>query len=125
MKSVARGRVVSIVDDDQSVREALMSLLRSAGHAVRAFDSAEDFLGSVHLPGMGCVLLDLRMPGMNGLELQERLAAAKVRIPIIFLTAHGDEDARVRALRAGAVGFLRKPINEDILLAAVNAALGE
>jgi FixJ family two-component response regulator len=107
------------------MRTALMNLLTSAGHEVRTFVSAEDFLGSGHLDITGCLLLDLRMPGMSGLELQERLAATKARIPIIFLTAHGNEDARARALRAGAIAFLGKPFNEDVLLDAVTAALSD
>jgi FixJ family two-component response regulator len=125
MKRVARGRGISIVDDDPSMRAALMNLLTSAGHQVRTFVSAEDFLGSDHLHATGCLLLDLRMPGMSGLELQERLAATQVRIPIIFLTAHGNEDARARALRAGAIAFFGKPFNEDVLLSAVTAALSD
>ena len=125
MKRSGRSRVIAIVDDDEAVREALASLLRSAGHQVRGFASAEDFLGSGQVHGTGCLLLDLRMPGMNGLELQERLAASEVHIPVIFLTAHGDEGARARALKAGAAGFLSKPLNEDTLLDTVNAALSE
>ena len=115
--------VISIVDDDASMRESLTSLLRSHGFAVLTFASAEEFLQSGQAPATRCLLLDVRMPGMSGLELQERLAGGR-RTPIIFLTAHGDEQARARALRAGAVDFLSKPFSEHALLDAVRAALG-
>jgi FixJ family two-component response regulator len=118
---VAANSIISIVDDDQSVRQSLASLLRSVGFAVRAFGSAEDFLKAGQPGATGCLLLDLRMPGMSGLELQ--LAAAGVRVPSVFLTAHGDEEARARALRAGAVAFLTKPFSENALLDAVRVAL--
>jgi FixJ family two-component response regulator len=120
---VAANSIISIVDDDQSVRQSLASLLRSVGFAVRAFGSAEDFLKAGQPGATGCLLLDLRMPGMSGLELQQQLAAAGVRVPIVFLTAHGDEEARARALRAGAVAFLTKPFSENALLDAVRVAL--
>jgi FixJ family two-component response regulator len=115
--------LISIVDDDQSVRESLASLLRSVGFEVCSFASAQDFLASGRPPASGCLLLDVRMPGMSGLELQQHLAATDVRVPIVFLTAHGDEEARARALRAGAVDFLTKPFSENALLDAVRAAL--
>jgi two-component system response regulator FixJ len=120
---VAAKSVISVVDDDQSVRESLASLLRSMGFEVRTFASAQDFLASDEARATGCLLLDLRMPGMGGLELQQHLAAADVRVPIVFLTAHGDEEARARALRAGAVDFLTKPFSEKALLDSVHAAL--
>ena len=116
---------IAIVDDDESVREALQSLLKSMGLRAEGFASAEDFLQSAHLPATTCLLLDVRMPGMGGLELQRQLAATERRIPIIFITAHGDEDTRVQALRAGAVDFLAKPFSEEALLAAVHSALGQ
>jgi FixJ family two-component response regulator len=118
------GRVISIVDDDASVRESLTSLFRSLGFQVEAYASAEAFLDSGHARATQCLLLDVRMPGMSGLELQQRLAAASIRAPIIFLTAHGDEDMRTHALRAGAVDVLPKPFSEKALLDAVHAALG-
>jgi FixJ family two-component response regulator len=121
--AVATSSNISIVDDDESVRESLASLLRSVGFEVRAFASAQDFLTSGQPHATGCLLLDVRMPGMSGLELQERLAAADVRVPIVFLTAHGDEEARARALRAGAIEFLTKPFSEKALLDSVHAAL--
>ena len=123
MKCLAVGRVISIVDDDESVRRSLTGLLRSVGYAVKTFASAEDFLDSAHLPGVACLLLDVRMPGMSGLALQARLAAGGFRIPIIFLTAHGDQAARARALSAGAVEFLLTPFDGHVLLDAVNVAV--
>lgn len=117
------GPVISIVDDDESVRQALEGLLRSVGLEVAAFASAGEFLRSHHLRTTGCLILDLRMPSMGGLELQQRLAGDGHRIPIIILTAHGDEEARVQASRTGAVAFLRKPFDPEALLSAVEAAL--
>ena len=116
---------VSIVDDDESVREAIKSLLRSVGLGADAFASAEDSLNSDYLRNVGCLILDVRMPGMSGLELQQHLASANCRIPIIFMTAHAsDKGARARALQSGAVDFLYKPFSEEALLSDVYAALG-
>jgi FixJ family two-component response regulator len=115
--------LIAIVDDDESVREALQSLLKSMGLRAEGFISAEDFLHSAPLPDTTCLILDVRMPGMGGLELQRQLAAAEYRIPIIFITAHGDEDTRARALQAGAADFLAKPFSEEALLTAVHVAL--
>jgi FixJ family two-component response regulator len=113
---------VSIVDDDESVREAIKSLLRSVGLGADVFASAEEFLRSDRLKNTACLILDVRMPGISGLELQELLAAAHYKIPIIFITAHvSDCEARSRALRAGAVDFLSKPFNEETLLKDVYA----
>lgn len=120
---MAGSPVISIVDDDESVRQSLTSLLRSVGFRVRAFASAEEFLKSGQPDATGCLLLDVRMPGMSGLELQRHLAAADVRVPIVFLTAQGDREVRARALRAGAVAFLVKPFSEKALLDAIQAAL--
>ena len=115
---------VSIVDDDESVREAIRSLLRSVGLSVDVFASAEDFLKSERVRDAACLILDVRMPGMSGLELQQWLASAHYDIPIIFMTAHAsDRDARTRALGAGAVDFLYKPFSEDKLLTDVYAVL--
>jgi two-component system, LuxR family, response regulator FixJ len=116
-------RVVSIVDDDESVRQAIHGLLRSVALPVAAFASVEEFLRSDHLQRTGCLILDLRMPDMDGLELQRRLADDGHRIPIIVFTAHGDAEARARALEAGAAVFLRKPADPDALLAAVESCL--
>jgi len=113
---------VSIVDDDESVREAIKSLLRSVGLGADVFASAEEFLRSDRLKNTACLILDVRMPGMNGLELQKLLAAAHHKIPIIFITAHvSDREARNRALQAGAVDFLSKPFSEETLLNDVYA----
>ena len=118
-----KASIISIVDDDESNREALRSLLRSVGFTAEAFASAEDFLQSNHLDHTACLILDVQMPGMTGLELQQRLAAAKSRIPIIFITAQEDEAARARAIQAGAVGFLQKPFRDEALLHSVQVAL--
>ena len=119
------GRVVSIVDDDPSLRRSLGNLLMSAGLRVETFESAEHFLESDAAESTGCIVLDVRMPGMGGLGLVRHLAASGSRIPVIVLTAHGDEDTRQRLLQAGAVAFLRKPVQADILVDAVRGALGE
>ena len=115
--------LISVVDDDESVRESLSGLIRSVGFGVMVFASAEEFLNSNHLSDTDCLILDVRMPGMNGLELQRRLATNHLVIPIIFITAHGDEETRVRALNGGAVEYLLKPFSEEALLNAIDAAL--
>ena len=115
---------ISVVDDDESVREALRGLLRSVGFQAELFASAEEFLRSGRLPDTTCLILDVRMPGMSGVELQERLIATSSAVPVIFMTAHGDEDARARALERGAVDFLRKPFSDEVLLGAIARALG-
>jgi FixJ family two-component response regulator len=116
--------LVSIVDDDESVRESLRGLIRSIGLGVQTFASAEDFARSAQLEQTDCLILDVRMPGMSGLDLQRELVASERDIPIIFITAHGSDDStRARALRDGAVAYLIKPFSEDALLKAVNAAL--
>jgi FixJ family two-component response regulator len=115
--------LISVVDDDDSVRESLSGLIRSVGFGVMVFASAEEFLTSDRLPDTDCLILDVRMPGMNGLELQRRLATKHFAIPIIFITAHGDEETRVRALNGGAVEYLLKPFSEEALLNAIAAAL--
>jgi FixJ family two-component response regulator len=120
---MANSPLISVVDDDDSVRESLGGLIRSVGFAVKVFASAEEFLNSDHLRNTDCLILDVRMPGMNGLELQRRLAASHMSIPVIFITAHGDEETRVRALNGGAVDYLLKPFSEEALLNAINTAL--
>jgi FixJ family two-component response regulator len=115
--------LISIVDDDESIREAIQSLLRSVGFRVQTYASAEQFLQSAQSETTACLILDVRMPGMSGLELQRRLMATQCRIPIVFVTAHGDEEARTRALQEGAVEFLLKPFSEEALLDAIQAAL--
>ena len=115
--------LVAIVDDDDSVRSALQGLMKEAGFPALTFASAEEFLQSGKQRQTACLIADIRMPGMSGLELQARLNADHQRIPIIFITAHGDEDMRMQALRAGAVEFLAKPFDDEALLDTVRAAL--
>jgi FixJ family two-component response regulator len=115
--------LISIVDDDESIREAIQSLLRSVGFRTKTFASAEQFLQSDQIENTACLILDVRMPGMSGLELQRRLIATQCRIPIVFVTAHGDEEVRSRALQEGAVEFLLKPFSEEALLNAIQVAL--
>jgi FixJ family two-component response regulator len=115
--------VVFVVDDDESVCKALRRLMKSAGIKVRTFTSAEDFLnqGCQNVPG--CLVLDVRMPGIGGLELQKRLASSRCRMPIIFISAHEDINAREQGLRAGVIAFLQKPFEDQMLLEAVYSAL--
>jgi FixJ family two-component response regulator len=115
--------LISIVDDDESVREALKNLIESVGFRTEVFSSGEDFLNSDHFGDTDCLIVDVRMPGMSGLELQERLNAVHSLIPLIFISAHADEEARARALQAGAVDFLQKPFSEDPLLRAIEVSL--
>ena len=116
-------RMIAIVDDDDLMRGALQGLLKEAGFAARAFPSAEDFLVSGDPARTGCLIADIRMPGMSGIDLQARLNAEQIRVPIIFITAHGDARLRMQAMRAGAVEFLAKPFDDEVLLDAVRAAL--
>src|SRR6266852_4595027 len=115
--------LVAIVDDDESVRSALQGLMKVVGLPARSFASAEEFLESRLHEETACLIADIRMPGMSGLELLARLNAENVRIPTIFITAHGDEKMRLQALRAGAVEFLAKPFDDQALLDSVRAAL--
>lgn len=116
--------LITVVDDDESVREALPDLLREFGFTVEAFSSAEEFLASDAAGRTGCLVLDIKMPGMSGLDLQRELTRRRVAIPIVFITAHGDETLRPRLIAGGAVDCLLKPFSETALLAAVNAAVG-
>ena len=118
------GRMVSIVDDDASLRRSLRNLLMSAGLPAETFESAEVFLESGSLDNTGCLVLDLRMPGMGGLGLLKRLADSGARIPVIILTAHADDDMRQRMLQMGATAFLEKPVRGPALLQAIRSALG-
>ena len=120
---MSENSLIAVVDDDEAIREATESLIRSVGFRAAVFASAEDFLRSSQLQDIACVIVDVRMPGMSGLELQRQLATAHYAIPIIFITAHGDAEARAQALRAGAVDFLDKPFSDEVLLQAVQAAL--
>ena len=115
--------LISIVDDDESVRHALKSLIDSVGFRAEPFRSGEEFLNSPHVSTTAVLIADVRMPGMSGLELQDRLSAAHSSIPIVFISAHDDSEARNRGLRAGAVAFLQKPFSEDLLLGAITDCL--
>jgi FixJ family two-component response regulator len=115
--------LISIVDDDESFRNSLNNLIRSVGFYAQGFSSAEAFLNSSQRHDTACLILDVRMPGMSGLDLQRQLVAAHSRIPIVFITSHGDDDARARALEAGAVDFLYKPFREEALLKAIDLAI--
>jgi FixJ family two-component response regulator len=115
--------LIAIVDDEACVRESLSSLIRSMGHEATEYASAEDFFALGRRDETACLILDVRMPGMGGLELQRRLAETGCRMPIVFLSARASEEEKRRALRAGATDFLNKPVNEDALLRAIRAAL--
>ena len=115
--------IISIVDDDESVREALRGLIRSVGFTANVFASAEEFLAWPYLKTTDCLIVDVRMPGMNGLELHRRLLADHHQIPVIFMTAHLDEDVRSQALANGAVDFLLKPFSEEPLLNAIKTSV--
>jgi FixJ family two-component response regulator len=116
-------KFVVIVDDDDSMRSAVQDLLEAVGLPAQGFASAEEFLKSGKQRETTCLITDIRMPGMTGLELQAQLNAERCRIPTIFITAHGDEKMRMQALRAGAVEFLAKPFDDEALLESVRAAL--
>jgi FixJ family two-component response regulator len=115
--------LISIVDDDESVRGALKSLMDSMGYRAEVFASGEAFLKSPYVAQTHCLIADVRMPGMTGLELQERLNASGSPVPIVFISAHDDGEARAQGLRAGAIDFLKKPFSEDSLLGAIGACL--
>jgi FixJ family two-component response regulator len=123
MDTHINAKLVAIVDDDDSMRSALQGLLKAADFPAQAFVSGEEFLQSGQQRQTACLIADIRMPGMSGLELQAKLNAERCRIPIIFITAHGDERMRMQALRAGAVDFLAKPFDEETLLESVRVAL--
>ena len=120
-RSTAEGKLVSIVDDDASVRVSTLRLLRWSGFRAEAFSSAEEFLRSELLAQTACLLLDVRMPGMGGLELQQRLTEIGRRIPIVFFSARASEEEEKRALQAGAAAFLRKPVSKEALLHAIQS----
>jgi FixJ family two-component response regulator len=116
-------RLIAIVDDDKSVQSALQDLIESEGLSAFCFGSAEQFLDSEARDKAACLIADIRMPGMSGLELQAKLKAERCRIPIIFITAHGDAEMRILAMQGGAVEFLTKPFDNAVLLEIVHAAL--
>jgi FixJ family two-component response regulator len=115
--------MIAIVDDDEALREAMKSLVRSLGYGVSTFGSAEEFLKSEQVSDTSCLITDLHMPGLSGLDLQDLLIARGHRFPTIFLTAYPDEDVRIRAMKAGAIAFLSKPFNADHLLGYLERAL--
>jgi FixJ family two-component response regulator len=117
--------VISIIDDDASFRRATARLVRALGHPVAAFSSAEEFLSSDRVHDTTCLISDLQMPGMSGIELQSRLLAEGFRLPVIFITAYPGPKAREQALASGALGFLNKPFSEDKLIACLDQALSE
>lgn len=115
--------MISVVDDDASIRTAIYNLLRSLGYVVRVYPSAEDFLKSPQLDNTWCVIADIRMPGMSGIELQLRLRSAGSRVPFVFVTAVPEESVRASAMEGGAICFLTKPFDEDSLVACLGKAL--
>src|ERR1700757_5080508 len=123
MATQTKAKLIAIVDDDELMRSALQSMLKSVGLSTLAFASAEEFLKSGQQHQTACLIADIRMPGISGLELQAKLNADNCRIPTIFITAHGDAQMRMQALRAGAVEFLAKPFDDEALLETIQAAL--
>src|SRR6201982_2164444 len=123
MAGERKGKMVAVIEDDESYRVAVQRLLKSAGFSVQSFASVEGFLSAVQQHTTGCLISDIRMPGMSGLDLQAKLNADRCPIPTIFITAHGDEDMRLQAMRGGAVKFMVKPFDGAILLQSVRAAL--
>jgi FixJ family two-component response regulator len=123
LRVLGEAKLVAIVDDDDLIRSALQGMLKSVGLSSQAFASAEEFLASGQQQQTACLIADIRMPGMSGLELQARLNAEHCRIPTIFITAHGDTRMRMQALRAGAVDFMAKPFDDGVLIESVRAAL--
>src|SRR6266850_900249 len=117
------GATVFVIDDDQSVREALVSLIRSVGLRVETFPTAEEFLQSGRFDVPGCLVLEVRLPGLSGLDLQREMADADINTPIVFITGYGDIPMTVRAMKAGAVEFLTKPFRDQDLLDAIQQAL--
>jgi DNA-binding NtrC family response regulator len=115
--------LVCVIDDESSIRESLSSLLRSAGLKVQAFSSAQEFLASAPLAALSCLVLDVRLPGISGLDLQQELVSKDIQIPIIFITGHGDIPMSVRAIKAGAIEFLTKPFDDEYLLEAIRSAI--
>jgi len=123
MRTDQTSKLIVIVDDDESMQDSLQDLIESAGLEARCFGSAEEFLESGLHRKAACLITDIRMPRMSGLELQSRLREEECSVPIIFITAHGDTGMRIRAMREGAVEFLAKPFDHQVLLKRVRAAL--
>jgi two-component system response regulator FixJ len=116
-------RLVFIVDDDEAVRDSLQLLLEAAGHTVQAFEAAADALASCRSRLPACIVTDVRMPEMDGLEFQEKLAAGGIQVPVIVMTGHADVPLAVRAMKAGAVDFIEKPFGDEAILASIEGAL--
>jgi len=116
--------LISIVDDDESIRESTKGFVRSLGYEAAAFASAEEFLQSDSVGSTSCLITDVQMPGLSGIDLQRGLIAQGVQMPTIFITAFPEEEARARAMNAGALGYLSKPFSEDSLLRCLSTALG-
>ncbi|PYV63962.1 MAG: two-component system response regulator [Acidobacteria bacterium] len=123
VQSRARRNLISLVDDDESIRRTTTLLIQSFGFQAAAFESAERFLQSSQLHETSCLIVDVQMPGMNGLQLQRHLAASGYRIPVIFITAYDNKESRLQAMEAGAVAFLSKPFNDELLLETIRATL--
>jgi FixJ family two-component response regulator len=123
MATKDKPRLVAIVDDDESIRSSLLGLMKAMDFRSQAFESAEEFLKSGEQRNTACLITDIRLPGISGLELQSKLNADRHRIPIIFITGHGDENVRMQALRAGAVEFLMKPFDDQAMIDSIRAAL--
>ena len=122
-ETLTKTRVIAIVDDDEPLREALGSLIKAAGFSPRTFASAEEFLACDDCDDTACLVLDVRLPGMSGIELQKQLSKTNGRLPIVFVTAHGDATLRDSLMRTGAVAFLYKPVRSDALLKEIRRAL--
>ncbi|MGO9434198.1 MAG: response regulator transcription factor [Terracidiphilus sp.] len=122
-ETVTKAGVIAIVDDDEPLREALGSVMKAAGFSPRTFASAEEFLACDDCDDTACLILDVRLPGMSGIELQKQLSKTDRRLPIVFVTAHGDDSLRDSLMRAGAAAFLYKPVRSDALLKEIRRAL--
>ncbi|MBS0643661.1 MAG: response regulator FixJ [Acetobacteraceae bacterium] len=121
---MAHDAVVHLIDDDDAVRQSLAFMLSASGYAVRVYESAQLFLDAVPTLQPGCIVTDVRMPGMDGLELQQRLKTLEVTMPVIVITGHGDVPLAVQAMKAGAVDFIEKPFSDEALLSAISVAVG-
>jgi FixJ family two-component response regulator len=123
-ETVTKNHIIAIVDDDEPLREALVSVMKAAGYSARTFASAEEFLACGDCDEAACLILDVRLPGISGIELQKQLTEAGRQLPIVFVTAHGDAALRDSLMRAGAASFLYKPVRSDALLKEIRRALG-
>jgi FixJ family two-component response regulator len=122
-RRVAAGPVIAIIDDDESMRSAVVALVRSAGHEAQGFASADEFLGSGTAESFACIITDIQMPGMSGIELKQHLAARQCAVPVMMITARHDPGLEQKALASGAASFLRKPFEADVLLDCLERAL--